>query len=115
VFNFIMAFNNVESLPLIRDFQCSLAGDRTYTGNLHNFHGPILVIEGGQGFGPYMQDTIGLMSSREVRIEVDQAFGHLDAYLTADYQTYTVRRLLDWLGTNVFDKPRAWKGGGWRE
>ena len=55
-----------------------VAGDRTYTSNLLNFQAPILAIEAGQGFGPYMQDTINLTSSRRVRIEADQAFGHLD-------------------------------------
>jgi pimeloyl-ACP methyl ester carboxylesterase len=102
VFDFIMAFNSVESLPLIRDFQCSLAGDRTYTSNLRNFHAPILAIEGGQGFGNYMQDTIDLTRSTRVRVQADQVFGHLDAYLNSDYEKYTEARILDWLKTDVF-------------
>lgn len=101
VFDFIMAFNNVESLPLIRDFQCSLAGDRTYTSRLRNFHAPILAIEGGQGFGNYMQDTIDLTRSNRVRVQADQAFGHLDALLTSD-ERYSEARILDWLKTDVF-------------
>jgi pimeloyl-ACP methyl ester carboxylesterase len=101
VFDFITAFNNVESLPLIRDFACALAGDRTYTSNLRSFHAPILAMEGGQGFGNYMQDTIDLTNSTRVRIEADPAFGHLDAYLTSEYEKYTVARILDWLKTDV--------------
>jgi hypothetical protein len=102
VFDFIMPFNNVESLPFNRDLSCSIAGDRTYTSNLRNFRAPILAIEAGQGFGRYMQDTIDLTSSMRVRIERDVAFGHLDAYLTSDYKTYTENRILDWLQADVF-------------
>ncbi len=102
VFAFIMAFNNVESLPVISGISCSFAGDRTYTSNLRNFRAPILAIEGGRGFGNYMQDTLNLTRSTKVRIEADQVFGHLDAYLTSDYETYTEARILDWLKTDVF-------------
>jgi hypothetical protein len=49
-----------------------------------------------------MQETINLTSSTKVRIEVDQAFGHLDAYLTSDWEKYTEVRILDWLKTDVF-------------
>ena len=102
VFDFIMAFNNVESLAAISGISCSLAGDRAYTSNLSAFQAPILAIEAGQGFGPYMQDTINLTSSSKVRVEVDPAFGHLDAYLSSDYAAYTERRILDWLKSDVF-------------
>ena len=102
VLDFIAAFNNVESLPVISGISCSFAGDRTYTSNLGTFRAPILAIEAGQGFGPYMQDTINLTNSRRVRIETDQAFGHLDGYLTSDYETYTEDRILDWLKWDVF-------------
>jgi pimeloyl-ACP methyl ester carboxylesterase len=102
VLDFIAAFNNVESLPVISGISCSLAGDRTYTADLGKFRAPILAIEAGQGFGPYMQQTIDLTSSNNVRIEADQAFGHLDGYLTLDYETYTVNRILKWLKADVF-------------
>jgi pimeloyl-ACP methyl ester carboxylesterase len=102
VFEFIMAFNNVESLPVITGFSCTLAGDRTYISNLREFRAPILAIEAGLGFGPYMQETLDATSSTKVRIAADPAFGHLDAYLTADYQKYTTDRILDWLKSDVF-------------
>ncbi len=102
VLDFIAAFNNVESLPVISGISCSLAGDRTYTADLGKFRAPILAIEAGQGFGPYMQQTIDLTSSNNVRIEADQSFGHLDGYLTLDYETYTVNRILKWLKADVF-------------
>ena len=107
LFDFVKAFNNVESLAVMRDFQCSLAGDRTYSDRLGSFRGPVLAIEGGRGFGPYMQDTINLLGSTKVRVEVDPSFGHLDAYLTSHYTTYTVQRILDWLREDVFRSGRG--------
>ena len=107
VFDFVMALNNVESLVMARDFQCSLAGDRTYSSRLGSFRGPVLAIEGGRGSGPYMQDTINLLGSTKVRVESDQSFGHLDAYLTSHYTTYTVQRILDWLREDVFRNGRG--------
>lgn len=102
VFDFTIAFNNVESLPIIGSISCSLAGDRSYTSNLRSFRAPILAIKAGLGFGPYMQDTIDLTGSTKVRIAADHAFGHLDAYLTANYEKYTTDRILDWLKSDVF-------------
>jgi pimeloyl-ACP methyl ester carboxylesterase len=102
VFDFVMAFSNVESLPILRDIGCALAGDRTHNSNLRNYRAPILAIAGGLGFGPYMHEVLDLTSSRRVRFEMDQGFGHLDAYLTAYWEKYTLDRVLDWLKTDVF-------------
>jgi pimeloyl-ACP methyl ester carboxylesterase len=102
VFDFTTKFNDVESLPVLRDLTCSTAGERTYTFNLPNFHDPILAIGGELGFGNYMRDTVDLTGSRRVRMEVDPGFGHLDAYLTSDYEKYTVDRILDWLSADVY-------------
>ena len=102
VFEFIMATNNVESLPVMRDAQCSFAGDRTFTANLRKFKAPVFAIKQGLGFGPYMQETIDLMRSRNVRIQDNPAFGHLDAYLTAEHSTYAEGPILNWLNTVVF-------------
>jgi pimeloyl-ACP methyl ester carboxylesterase len=102
VFDFVMAFNNVEALTVIRDAQCSFAGDRTFTANLRKFRAPVFAIQQGQGFGPYMRDTIDLMRSRRIRLQDDPAFGHLDAYLVSDHATYVEGPILDWLATDVF-------------
>ena len=104
VFEFFMATNNVESLAIQRDAQCSFAGDRTFTANLRKFKAPVFAIKQGLGFGPYMQDTIDLMRSRNVRVQNNPAFGHQDAYNVADQETYVNGPILSWLDTDVFPK-----------
>jgi hypothetical protein len=89
--------NNVESLPILRDAQCGFAGDRTFTGNLANWFGPVLALEMGLGFGTYMHDTLDLMSSSDVTIYSVPEFGHLDAYTIANHDDYVARPLLAWL------------------
>ena len=106
VAEFVSAFNNVEALPVLHDAQCSFAGDRTFTANLSRFTAPVLAIKQHQGFGAYMQDTIDLMGSKNVRIQDDFAFGHLDAYLVSDHAAYVEAPILDWLGTDAFPRRR---------
>jgi pimeloyl-ACP methyl ester carboxylesterase len=103
---FVAAFNNVEALPVLRDAQCSFAGDRTFTANLRHFTAPVFAIKEHQGFGVYMQDTIDLMRSRNVRVQDDFAFGHLDAYLTGEHAAFVEAPILDWLDTDVFPRRR---------
>jgi pimeloyl-ACP methyl ester carboxylesterase len=103
---FVSAFNNVEALAVLRDVQCSFAGDRTFTGNLAHFVAPVFAIKEHQGFGAYMQDTIDLMRSKKVRIQDDFAFGHLDAYLTGEHAAFVEAPILDWLDTDVFPRHR---------
>ncbi|HJZ80449.1 MAG TPA: hypothetical protein VKD91_08885 [Pyrinomonadaceae bacterium] len=102
VFEFLMATNNVESLAILRDAECSFAGDRTFTANLHKFKAPVFAIKAGLAFGPYMQDTIDLMGSRNVRVQDNPAFGHQDAYNVADQATYINGPILNWLSADVF-------------
>jgi pimeloyl-ACP methyl ester carboxylesterase len=98
----VAGLNNVEAIAGLRDSTCSFAGDRTFTANLASFTAPIFAIKQGQGFGPYMDDTINLTNSTNVRVQNNSAFGHLDAYLRADHATYVEEPILDWLGTDVF-------------
>jgi pimeloyl-ACP methyl ester carboxylesterase len=89
--------NNVESLPILRDGQCAFSGDRTFTGNLASWFGPVLALEMGLGWGTYMHDTLGLMSSTDITIYSTAQFGHLDAYTIANHEDYVDRPLLTWL------------------
>jgi pimeloyl-ACP methyl ester carboxylesterase len=106
VVEFVSALNNVEALAILRDAQCSFAGDRTFTANLRRFTAPILAIKEHQGFGAYMQDTIDLMGSKKVRVQDDFSFGHLDAYLVREHFAFVEAPILDWLGTDVFPRHR---------
>ncbi|HEY8187459.1 MAG TPA: hypothetical protein VIF64_15415 [Pyrinomonadaceae bacterium] len=100
--DFVAGLNNVEAVAGLRDSSCSFAGDRTFTSNLENFTGPIFAIKQGRGFGTYMGDTINLTRSRNVRVQDNPAFGHLDAYMTPNHATYIEGPILDWLDSDVF-------------
>jgi pimeloyl-ACP methyl ester carboxylesterase len=102
VYEFVLAFDNIVSLALVRDLQCGFSGERTYTSNLKSFKGPIFAIKAGQGFGPYMDDTINLTRSRNIRIQDNSQFGHLDAYLVADHARYIEQPIVQWLNEDVF-------------
>lgn len=94
----IQADHSVESNRVIRDINCSLAGERTFTNNLGAFHGPVFAIEGGQSYGPYMGDNLALFPGAKT-ISSTAAFGHADAYLTASHATYIEGPLLSWLSS----------------
>jgi hypothetical protein len=102
VYEFAVALDNIVSFALLRDMQCAFAGDRTYTSKLKSFKGPIFAIKAGQGFGNHMDDTINLTRSRNIRIQDDSEFGHLDAYLVADHATYIEQPIVRWLNEDVF-------------
>jgi pimeloyl-ACP methyl ester carboxylesterase len=106
VVELVSALNNVEALAVLRDAQCSFAGDRTFTANLDRFTAPVLAIKEHQGFGAYMQDTIDLMGSKKVRIQDDFSFGHLDAYLVREHAAFVEAPILDWLGSDAFPRHR---------
>ncbi|HEY4563648.1 MAG TPA: hypothetical protein VIJ36_11740, partial [Thermoanaerobaculia bacterium] len=59
-------FNDYSPVVLVRDVSCSLAGVETqYTSNLGSFHGSVLAIGGGRGFGPYMGDQLAQIGSTD--------------------------------------------------
>jgi hypothetical protein len=102
VYPFIVAADNIVSFPLLRDLQCAFSGERTYTSELHKYKGPVFAIKGGLGFGPYMNDTIKLMQSRNVRVQDTPQFGHLDHLLVPNHADYVERPIVEWLNEVVF-------------
>lgn len=96
----VLDFNDVESIAVLRDAHCSFAGDRTFTANVANFTGSIFAIKGGQAFGPYMADTTALFTgASQVRVQSNEEFGHVDAYMSSNHATYIETTILDWLNT----------------
>ena len=61
-------FNEVEPLAITRDLSCSLAGDRTFSGNLSSFEGSVFSVGAGRAFGAHMQDVLDELSSAEVSV-----------------------------------------------
>ena len=91
-------FNDYSPVPLVRDISCSLAGVETdYVSNLGNFHGSVLAIGGGHGFGPYMDDQLDQIGSTDKTLLLTPEFGHIDHYMTPRHRWYVERPVLEWV------------------
>ena len=98
VYEDLERFNHYSPTVLVRDVSCALAGlDSTHVANLGNFHGRVLAIGGGRGFGPYMPDTLGLFGTFDVRFLLTPGFGHIDHFMTPDHREYVEKPILRWL------------------
>ena len=96
-------FNDVIPVPLVRDISCSLAGVETdYVSNLGSFHGSVLAIGGGRGFGPYMDDQLAQIGSTDKTLLLTPDFGHIDHYMTERHREFVERPVLEWV-RRVFD------------
>ena len=95
-------FNAYSPLVLVRDISCSLAGVETqYTSNLGNFHGSVLAIGGGRGFGPYMSDQLAQIGSTDQTFLLQPGFGHIDHFMTDRHREFVEEPILRWV-TRVF-------------
>ena len=95
-------FNSYSPLVLVRDISCSLAGVETqYTSNLGNFHGSVLAIGGGRGFGPYMSDQLAQIGSTDQTFLLQPGFGHIDHFMTARHREFVEEPIFRWV-TRVF-------------
>ena len=96
-------FNDYVPNPVARDVSCSLAGVETaYVSNLGNFHGSVLAIGGGRGFGPYMDDQLAQIGSTDKTLLLTPLFGHIDHYMTPQHREFVERPVLRWV-ERVFD------------
>jgi pimeloyl-ACP methyl ester carboxylesterase len=94
-------FNAVESVLLLRDIRCSLAGERTFDSNLGSFTAPLYIIRTGHGFGPYMDETLNLIgtASGSRSTNLQSGFGHGDHYAASSHLTYLEAPTVAWLNT----------------
>jgi hypothetical protein len=97
----LQTFNQYEATKISSDVYCSLAGDRTYTGNLGSFNKPVYIIRTGHGMGPYMTDNINLLgtASGDITTNLQSGFGHGDHYAAASHLTYLEAPVKAWLDT----------------
>jgi len=98
----IAAFTDYMSIRMLRDIDCSLAGDATFTGALSGFHGPVFVNAGGHGFGPALLDTVALMTNATPTINFVEPFGHMDHYFAVHHRQLTEEPVARWLRDEVF-------------
>jgi len=81
----------------VRDVSCGLAGERTFSNNLQNFPGPVIVFAGGTGFGTGMIDTANLMTSAEVTVNFRAEYGHVDYVFSYNHLHEVEHAVLQWL------------------
>ena len=96
--NVVSRFNNYTPVVTTRDVSCSLAGVETdYVDNLGAFHGSILAIGGGRGFGPWLDDQLAQFTgTTEKTLLLKPAFGHIDHFMTANHRDFVERPIYDW-------------------
>jgi pimeloyl-ACP methyl ester carboxylesterase len=100
----VSRFVNYIPTALVRDVSCSLAGVETqFVSNLAHFTGPVLMIGGGRGFGPYMGDQLALFGSTDKVIRLQPGFGHIDHMMTPQHRDFVERPIFEW-ATRVFSR-----------
>jgi pimeloyl-ACP methyl ester carboxylesterase len=97
----IRAFVDYVATRTIRDVSCGLAGEQTFSNNLHAFDGPVLMIAGGHGFGPEMLDTKALLTNAQVTVEYKEEYGHVDHVFSTRHTQEVEHPVLAWLMRDV--------------
>jgi pimeloyl-ACP methyl ester carboxylesterase len=93
----LTTFYDYLPVRLVRDLNCGLAGETTFTNNLGSFHGPVIMFAAGHGFGSAMLSTAQLMTSASVTINFKQEYGHVDYVFGNDHQHELEHPILTWL------------------
>ncbi|HEV2799243.1 MAG TPA: hypothetical protein VGW12_02035 [Pyrinomonadaceae bacterium] len=101
VFASTRGFVDYVATRTIRDVSCGLAGERTFSSNLHNFDGAVLMFAGGRAFGTAMTDTAALLSSARVTIDYKEDYGHVDHVFSTRHLQEVEHPVLHWLQTEV--------------
>lgn len=98
VYENVSRFVSYAPIAIVRDISCSLAGVETdYVSNLDDFTGAVLMIGGGRGFGPYMEDQLDQFGSTDKTLRVKPAFGHIDHMMTPHRRRFIERPILQWI------------------
>lgn len=97
----VAGFVDYTAIRTLLDLSCGLAGDQTFTGNLHSFTGPVIMFAAGHGFGTGMDDTAELMTSADVTIKFNEVFGHVDYMFSTNHRKKLERPILKWLKKEV--------------
>jgi pimeloyl-ACP methyl ester carboxylesterase len=94
-------FVDYTAIRTLFDLNNGLAGDRTFTNNLHNFAGPVIMFAPGHGFGPGMIDTAALMTSADITINSREVYGHVDYMFSKNHVKELERPILKWFKKEV--------------
>jgi pimeloyl-ACP methyl ester carboxylesterase len=93
----LATFFDYAPIRSIRDLNCGLAGETTFTNNLGSFNGPVIMFAGGHGFGSAMFSTAQLMTSATVTINFEQEYGHVDYMFSENHLQELEHPILTWL------------------
>lgn len=93
----LATFFDYVPIKSLRDLNCGLAGETTFTNNLGSFNGPVIMFAGGHGFGSAMFSTAQLMTSASVTINFEQEYGHVDYMFSENHLHELEHPILTWL------------------
>lgn len=97
VIAFSSMFNDYVDNLTIRDISCSLAGERTFTGNLGSFRKPVYLMGGGVGFTEQNHDLARILGTNEITFNDIAPFGHADHWFTKHHRLVLEGDLERWL------------------
>ena len=100
----ISVFNDYVAIKSIGDVSCGLAGQTTFTNNLDDFSGPVIMFVAGHGFGSGMFDTAQLMTSADVTINFKEQYGHVDYVFSTKHLQQLEHPILNWLTQEVVNQ-----------
>jgi pimeloyl-ACP methyl ester carboxylesterase len=93
----LATFFDYTPIRSLRDLNCGLAGETTFTNNLGSFNGPVIMFAGGHGFGSAMFSTAQLLTSANVTINFKQEYGHVDYMFSNNHLHELEHPILTWL------------------
>jgi hypothetical protein len=93
----LATFGDYTTTRALRDLNCGLAGETTFTSNLGSFTGPVIMFAAGHGFGSAMFDTAQLMGSANVTMNNNTAYGHVDYMFSTNHVHELEQPILKWL------------------
>jgi pimeloyl-ACP methyl ester carboxylesterase len=97
----ISTFIDYVPIRTLRDLNCGLAGETTFTNNLGSFNGPVIMFAAGHGFGSAMFSTAQLMTSADVTINFKAEYGHVDYNFSNKHGHELEHPILTWLLQNA--------------
>ena len=93
----VAGFVDYTTTRSLRDLNCGLAGETTFTNNLGSFTGPVIMFAGGHGFGSAMTDTAQLMSSATITMNSRADYGHVDYMFSTNHLQELEHPIFNWL------------------
>src|ERR1044072_1373611 len=93
----VAVFEDYTTIRMLRDLNCGLAGETTFTNNLESYTGPVMMFAGAHGFGSAMVDTAQLMSSADVTINFRADYGHVDYVFSTNHLQELEHQIFNWL------------------